>query len=276
MGPVTFRTYHQVDGADQSGLAGQVDDQRRRVTARMATVRRVVAVMSGKGGVGKSYITARLARGLAAGGRAIGVLDADLRSPTVARTLAAMGPLTVEADAVTPAWTPEGIRVISTDLLLAEGQPLRWHEPQTERFIWRGVLETGTLREFLADVAWGALDYLLVDLPPGADGVADLHALVPGMAGAVAVTIPSDESRRSVARTMQSAREAGIPLLGLVENMAGYRCAECGRTGALFGGDAAAHLTSAFKVPLLGSLPFAPGPLGPHRDLAVALEEVCA
>ena len=257
---MSFRTYNDIKGEDRSQLMTQVVAQRERVGHRLASVRRVVAVMSGKGGVGKSHIAATLAAGLASRPeQRVGVLDADLRSPTVAKLLAVSGPLRVTEDGVEPAVGTAGVLVVSTDLLLEESQPLRWHEPATERFVWRGVLEAGTLREFLSDVVWGTLDLLLVDLPPGADGGVDLKQMVPNLTGALVVTIPSEESRRSVARTMCSASEAGIPLLGIVENMSGYRCDECGAVRALFDGTAGADLSEKFGVPLLARVPFTPG-----------------
>ena len=256
------RTYFDLQEPDRSGLAAQVGEQRRRVRERLEQVRRVVAVMSGKGGVGKSYLTAALALGAAprraSGG--VGVVDADLRSPTVARLLGASGPLVVSADGVRPAVGTAGVRVVSTDFLLDNGKPLRWREPAEERFVWRGVLEAGVLREFLGDVVWGPLDLLLVDLPPGADGVVDLAALVPGLAGAVAVTIPTEESGRSVERAMRAAREGGIPLLGVIENLSGYQCEACRSLGPLFAGDAGPRLAAEFGAPLLGRVPFAAGP----------------
>jgi ATP-binding protein involved in chromosome partitioning len=267
MGPLKFRTYRDVAGEDRSGLLEQVTAQRERVGRRLADVHRIVAVMSGKGGVGKSFVTAALARAIARQGKEVGVLDADLRSPTVARLLDARGPLVVGQDAVEPASGADNVRVISTDLLLAEGRPLAWREPGAERFVWRGALELSALREFLGDVAWGALDMLLVDLPPGADGVVDLHALVPGLTGAIVVTIPTDEARRSVARTMQAAREDGITLVGIIENMSGYACPGCGALGPLFQGDAGRRLSDEFDVPLLGAIPFQSGFSGSGSSL---------
>lgn len=257
---MSFRSYREVTGDDRSGLAGQVAAQRRRIADRLAAVRRVVAVLSGKGGVGKSYLAAAVAKAAAqrlAG--AVGVLDADLRSPTVARMLDATGPLRVTGDGVAPAFGAQGVRVVSTALLLEDGQPLRWREPQADRFVWRGALEVGALREFLADVQWGALELLLVDLPPGADGVADLAELVPDLTGSVVVTIPSDESCRSVARAMRAATEAGIRLLGVVENMSGYHCPDCGALRPLFQGTAGDDLSREFGVPLLARVPFLTG-----------------
>jgi ATP-binding protein involved in chromosome partitioning len=272
---VTHRTYNQVTGEDRSGLLSQVVAQRNRVAERLKSVKRVVAVMSGKGGVGKSHVTAILARGAAAAGSAVGVLDADLKSPTCARMLGAKGPVTVGENGAEPVIGDAGIRLFSTDLLLDEGKPLSWREPQSERFIWRGVLETGAVREFLSDVAWGALDLLLIDLPPGGDRLADLAALVPDLAGAVAVTIPSDESRRSVERSIQMASEAGIKVVGIVENMSGYACGSCGETRPLFAGAAGDDLAKQFGLPLLGRVPFDPR-LTVNQPLAARLAEVLA
>lgn len=257
---MSFRTYFDVQDADHSGLGAQIAEQRRRVAVRLGKVRRVVLVVSGKGGVGKSYITAALARAIVGQARrGVGVLDADLRSPTVARLLHATGPLSVTDDGVRPAVGVDGIKVMSTEFLLADGRPLAWREPGQERFVWRGALEVGTLREFLSDVLWGELDLLLVDLPPGADGAVELGGLIPSLTGAVAVTIPSEESRRSVSRTMRAASEAGIRLLGVIENLSGYQCGVCATTQPLFPGNAGAQLAEEFHLELLGRVPFSPG-----------------
>lgn len=252
-----FRTYFDVAGDDRSGLLAQVEAQRERVLSRLADIQHVVAVVSGKGGVGKSYLTAAFAASAArslSGG--CGVLDADFRSPTAARLLQAQGPLQVTDQGVVPARGYAGVCVISTDMLLDEGAPLRWREPAEGRMVWRSALESGVLREFLADTAWGPLELLLVDMPPGADGVADLGALVANLRGVYAVTLPSPESGRSVGRTMQAVREAGIPLLGVIENMSGYLCPQCRKRGVLFEGEAGAELAARFDVPLIGQVPF--------------------
>lgn len=274
---MSFRSYREVTGEDASRLGEQVARQRRRVEERLAEIRRVVAVVSGKGGVGKSHVTAALALGSAPkfGGR-VGVLDADLEGPTVATLLGAAGPLKLSSDGVHPATGRADIKVVSTSLLLEEGQPLRWRDPGTERFVWRGTLEAGTLREFLADVLWGPLDLLLVDLPPGGHRLEDLADVAPMVAGLVAVTIPSDESRRTVERSLATARERGLKILGVVENMSGYRCSGCDATGALFPGNAGEALAAAFGVPLLTRVPFHPegGPDADAATLADALEAV--
>ena len=133
-------------------------------------------------------------------------------------------------------------------------------------FVWRGAQERGAVREFLSDVAWGRLDTLLVDLPPGTQRLAELHGLVPGLAGALAVTIPSAASRDAVARSLDLAETRGIRVLGVVENMAGARCDECGALAHLHTGSAGEDLAKRFDIPLLARIPF-------DRRLATAADE---
>jgi len=254
-----IRSYSELADADRSDLLGQVTAQRERVGARLASVRHVVAVVSGKGGVGKSLVSAGLAAALAQSGRSVGLLDADLHGPTTARMLGVRASsLAVREDEVEPKTAACGVRVMSSDLLLEETAPLAWREPGHERFVWRGTLVAGMLREFLADVAWGALDVLLVDMPPGSERLDTLVELVPGLAGAVVVTIPSDASYRAVRRAVEAARAGKIPLLGVVENMAGYRCGSCRADGPLFAGDAGERLARDTGSPLLARVPFDP------------------
>jgi ATP-binding protein involved in chromosome partitioning len=254
-----LRTYHELGDADRSGLAAQVGGQHERVRRRLAAVRHVVAVMSGKVGVGKSFVTAGLAGALAREQKRVGVLDADLHGPTAARMLGVSGgALEVAENGVAPAPGASGVHVMSSDLLLADGASLRWREPAHERFVWRGALEAGMLREFLADVRWGELDVLLVDLPPGTDRLDALVELVPRLAGAVVVTIPSEASYRAVRRAVESARGGGVRVLGVIENMAGYRCGTCDAAGPLFAGDAGRRLAAEADAPLLARIPFDP------------------
>ena len=222
-------------------------------------MRHVVAVVSGKGGVGKSLVSAGIATALARAGRSIGLLDADLHGPTAARMLGVRAAgLVVGEREVEPKRAASGVRVMSSDLLLAEGAPLAWREPGHDGFVWRGTLAAGMLREFLGDVAWGALDLLLVDMPPGSERLDTLAELVPGLRGAVVVTIPSDASYRAVKRAVEAARSRAIPILGVVENMAGYRCGSCRGHGPLFEGDAGDRLARETGAPLLARVPFDP------------------
>jgi len=255
---LNIRTYHDVeDGA--SDLGEQVAGQQARVDARLAAVRHVVGVMSGKGGVGKSLVTAALATVLARRGHAVGVLDADLNGPSIGRMLGCpRHPLAVHRDGIDPCMAPSGVLVMSMDLLLDPDTALHWNEPSEASFVWRGTQERSALREFLADVRWGPLDALLVDLPPGVGRLAELHELLPDLAGVIAVTIPSAASRDAVGRSLDLAARRGIRVLGLVENLRGYRCETCGDDGPLFGGDASDELSRRFDVDPLGALPFDP------------------
>lgn len=249
--PLNIRTYHDLTEPDRSGLPGQIAAQRRRVAERLAEGRRIIAVMSGKGGVGKSFVTAHLARAFGRAGRRTGVLDADLNGPTMAALLGTTGArLTAHGDAVDPVTGADGVSCISMAHLVEDGRPLAFKGPEAESFVWRGALEAAALREFLGDVAWGALDLLLVDLPPGIARYLELAELLPEPPPVLTVTIPTPESRDAVRRAVRAALERGSRLLGVVENMVGPQ----------FQGDAADALAAEFRVPVLARLPWHPTP----------------
>lgn len=252
-----MRSYADLVGADSSDLPGQIQAQQERVAERLSSVRFVVAVMSGKGGVGKSFVAATLAMAARRTGWRVALLDADLNGPTARRLLGIpRTPLVVEGNAVRPAVARSEIALMSMDLLLEEGKPLEWREPASESFVWRGTQERGALREFLGDVWWGERDLLLVDLPPGSQRLVELGELVANLSGVVVVTLPSPASGASVQRSMEVARRRKIPILGIVENMSGYLCPSCGSLERLFPGDAGARLAAEFQVPLVGRIPY--------------------
>ena len=256
-----MKRYRDIAGDGGSDIVGQIEAQQARLRARMGTIRRTVAVVSGKGGVGKSAVTANLAAALAGEGYAVGVLDADLNGPSIAKMLGVRGQtLQVTEAGVVPATSAEGIRVLSMDLLLPSDEtPVVWDAPtQSEAHAWRGSMEAQALREFLADTAWGALDVLLLDLPPGTDRLPTVAGLLPDLTGAVVVTIPSEVSHLVVRKSITLAREAGTRLLGLVENMAGYVCLHCGTLGALFEGPGGERTAGQAGIPFLGRVPFDP------------------
>ena len=250
-----MKKYKDIAGDGGSNIAGQLGAQHAKLAQSLAGVRAIVAVMSGKGGVGKSSITASLACAWALGGRRVGVLDADLNGPSMAKILGVRGQRPAVRDgAMEPASSPLGVKVMSMDLLLpSDDAPLRWNGPtQEEAHTWRGAMEANALREFLADARWGDLDMLLVDLPPGADRLATVTSMVPAMAGVVIVTIPSEVSHLVVHRSITAAAETRAPVLGLVENMTG-----------MFPGPPGADLARAAGIPFLGAVPF-------DRSLALA------
>jgi ATP-binding protein involved in chromosome partitioning len=257
----TFRTYHDTDADPSADLPAQVGAQLERLTRRMAAVGAVWLVASGKGGVGKSAVTANLAAALAHRGLRVGAVDGDLNGPSLARMLGvARSSLRVGPDGVRPADGAAGVRVMSMDLLLeAEDAPVEWREPQGfGGFIWQSTLETGALREFLADVEWGRLDLLLVDLPPGTDKLRRAFELVPNPAGILLVTTPSEASRFVVLRSARLLRELGARRIGLVANMTGHVCGACGHHEPLFEGDGAHRLSAEAGVEMWAEIPFHP------------------
>src|SRR5205085_82720 len=175
-----------------------------------------------------------------------GVLDADFNGPTIPALLRI--PVTgcaLHENGVEPPVSPEGVRCFSMALLLQDGRPLGFRGPDAESHVWRETLEAAALREFLADVAWGALDRLLVDLPPGIQRFQELAELLPAPPAVLTVTIPTTESRDAVRRAMQFARERGAELLGVVENM----------VDGPFTGDAGEALAREFAIPLVARVP---------------------
>lgn len=256
-----MKKYRDIVGDGGSNIIGQVEEQQSRLKARLSRVRHTVAVVSGKGGVGKSAMTANLAVAFARQGYAVGVLDADLNGPSLAKMLGVRGQqLQVTEAGVAPAVTGEGLRVMSMDFLLpSDASPLIWDAPtQAEAHTWRGSMEASALRQFLTDTDWGTLDLLLLDLPPGTDRLPTVAGILPGLSGALIVTIPSEVSHLVVKKSVTAAREAKVPILGLVENMAGYVCARCGSVGDLFRGPGGEALAAELAIPFLGAVPFDP------------------
>lgn len=258
--PTGIRSYADLSGDDVSDLAGQIARQEQRVALRLSTVDRVLAVASGKGGVGKSLVAAALAAAAVRRGARAALLDADFSGPTAARLLGARDArLTFSEDVVRPADSPGGVPFVSAELILGRDRPLRWKEPDRDRgFVWRGAQERAMLRELLSDVAWGELRWLVVDLPPGADRMEQLATLTGDRLAVVAVTLPAGASRSAVARALQVAREAEVETLGVLENMSGYACPGCGARRPLFPGDAGRELAREADVPFLGAIPFDP------------------
>ena len=253
-----IRTYHEVADPGAESVAEQVADQGRRLRARLASIDQVVAVGSGKGGVGKSATSANIVAALAATGRSVGALDADLDGPSLARMLGARGGLTQGVDGIEPATGVAGAKVVSMDLLVREDSPVRWRGPGGHGSLWQSVIETGALRELISDVAWGHLDVLVLDLPPGTEKLARLIDLVGKPDVVLLVTTPSEAARGVVARSASLLGEAGVERVGLVANMGSWTCPHCGVAEPLFGADGVRRLARDADLEVWAEVPFDP------------------
>ena len=255
-----MKTYNELPSDAGSNIIGQVTAQANRLQQRLTSVKHTVAVMSGKGGVGKSALTANLAAALTLNGNAVGVVDADINGPTLAKMMGVRdATLEYTSIGVKPAITAIGTKLISMDLLLAEDDaPVLWNaHSQKDAFTWRATMEVGALREFIADTEWGELDYLLLDLPPGTDRLPNVAELIPNLGGVVVVTIPSEVSQLIVKKSVTMARDIlKVPIIGVVENMAFYVCQHCGEEEPLFSADET--LDKTLQQLMLGSIPFDP------------------
>lgn len=257
------RTYTEITGDGGSNVLEQVVAQLESLEDRMRNVKRVIALMSGKGGVGKSTLTANLAAAIADRGWRVGALDADLEASTLAKMLGASGQdLGLRHDGVEPAVGIAGVKVMSMDLFLdSDETALTWQHLEglaEDSFVWRGVMETTTLREFLADTIWGELDFLLVDLPPDTQHFSTITRWIPTATG-LTVTIPSAVSHLVVKKSINAVKAAGGRLIGLIENMSGYVCPECSTLSPLFDADPRSeHEAESLGLPFLGSIPFDP------------------
>jgi ATP-binding protein involved in chromosome partitioning len=255
------KTYKDLMGDGGSNIVGQVTEQLGRLRARMQSIRGRVAIVSGKGGVGKSAITVNLATAVAMEGAAVGILDADLNGPSIAKMAGIRGQrLVITKEGVQPAQGLAGMRIMSMDLLLPQDDtPVTWlATTQTDAHVWRSSMEATALREFLSDTVWGELDFLFLDLPPGTDRIATIADILPGLTGIILVTIPSEVSHLVVRKSLALARDLKIPMLGLIENMAGYSCQSCQRVGELFRPGEGPRLARDFDIPFLGGIPFDP------------------
>ena len=251
-----MKNYHDIAGDGGSDVIGQVVAKRSKITESLSQVRHLIAVGSGKGGVGKSTLTMQLAEALRARGGRVAILDADLNGPSQAR-LGGLRNATVVpgANGLVPPKTASGIAVVSMGVLVPESEAVDFDSVSSgDSYVWRATREFSALGDLLAGVTWGALDFLLVDLPPGAERTFQYAEYLGEAAAFVLVSIPSDVSRGVVSRTIAAMRKTPNRVLGYVENMAGYYCEGCDHVRPLF----AATSTVALDLPRLGAVPFDP------------------
>jgi Mrp family chromosome partitioning ATPase len=233
-----------------------VDEETRKretlqLQQRMAEINHKLLVLSGKGGVGKSTVAVNLAVALAKAGRQVGLLDVDIHGPSVPKLTGLEGQ-TVHSDgmALLPVRVADNLAVMSIGFLLIS---------KADAVIWRGPLKYNVIRQFLKDVAWGTLDYLVIDCPPGTgDEPLSVAQLAGPNAEAIIVTTPQELSVSDVRRCVTFCRQVNLPILGILENMSGFVCPQCGARVDLFkvgGGETLARETN---VPFLGRIPLDP------------------
>ncbi|MFC1891879.1 P-loop NTPase [Thermodesulfobacteriota bacterium] len=224
--------------------------QDKMIETNLARIKRKILVMSGKGGVGKSTVASYLALLLSKKGYKVGLLDVDLHGPSVPNMIKVQGGLEMpEKGIVRPYSFSENLGIVSMGMLLSD---------QDAAVIWRGPLKISAIRQFISDIDWGDLDFLVVDSPPGTgDEPLTVAQTIPD-ADAVIVTTPQEVSLADVRKSINFCRQVKMNILGVVENMSGFSCPHCGEKAAIFGEGGAAAMSSQMEVPLLGEIPIDP------------------
>ncbi len=217
---------------------------------RMGKIKHKIAVISGKGGVGKSTVTVNLATAFALQGHKVGILDADIHGPSVPRLLGVSGQQVKSSPAgAFPVTGPLDMKVMSIDFFLDEASPT----------IWRGPLKMRAIKQFLVDIVWGELDYLFIDLPPGTgDEPLSIAQLLPELDGVIIVTMPSELSSTIVKKSITFAETLKMSPLGVVENMSGFVCPKCGEKTEIFRSGGGEKIAQQAGVRFLGSIPIDP------------------
>ena len=225
--------------------------EQNNMESRMSKIRHKIVVLSGKGGVGKSTVAANLAAALAASGKSVGILDIDIHGPSIPRMLGVAG-MRAEYDGVgiAPVKAEHGLGVVSIEFFL---------QGDEDAVIWRGPMKMGVIKQFLSEVSWGELDYLIVDCPPGTgDEPLSIAQLLGRGTHAVIVTTPQIVAIQAVRRSINFARQLEMNILGLIENMSGYLCPECGKSSEPFGHGRGENLAKEMGVKYLGKIPISP------------------
>ncbi len=212
----------------------------------LETIKNIIAVGSGKGGVGKSTTAVNLALALQREGARVGILDADIYGPSIPKMLGVSGQPDTDGKKIIPK-TAYGLQVMSIGFLVDEETPM----------IWRGPMVTSALQQLLGETLWGPLDYLIIDLPPGTGDIQLTLAQKIPVAGAVIVTTPQDIALLDARKALHMFRKVDVPVLGVVENMSTHVCTECGHEEAIFGDGGGQQMAEDFDIPLLGQLPLA-------------------
>ncbi len=239
---------------DCSSCASKCADERKpqsflKPMNKYSNIKKVIGVVSGKGGVGKSLVCCLLASKCAKAGLKVGVLDADVTGPSVPKSFGITGRAMQDDECLLPNVTENGIKIMSINLLL---------EDVNSPVVWRGPVISGVIEQFWSDVRWGELDYLFVDMPPGTGDVALTVFQSLPIDGIVIVSTPQDLVKMIVNKALNMAKMMNVPVLGLVENMSYYECPDCGKRLEIFGKSSIEETASELGIPVLAKLPINP------------------
>jgi Mrp family chromosome partitioning ATPase len=234
----------------KEGETAQEYEDRQQLESRLCRIRNKIIVLSGKGGVGKSTMAVNLASALKNAGKTVGLLDADIHGPSIPTMLNLQGAdIFVHEGEIFPAES-NGLRVMSLGFFLKNPD---------DAVIWRGPMKMGAIKQFLKDVAWGDLDYLIIDLPPGTgDEPLSVCQLIGKLDGAVVVTTPQKVAAVDVRKSITFCRQVNVPVLGVVENMSGFICPHCGQVTEILRAGGGQELAQDMQVPFLGAIPMDP------------------
>jgi ATP-binding protein involved in chromosome partitioning len=222
-----------------------------KIVVKLRRIKRKIMIMSGKGGVGKSTVAANLAAGLALRGHRVGLLDCDIHGPTIPTIfgLESQKP-DVNEEGIIPIPVLSNLSVMSIGFLLGD---------KDSPIIWRGPAKMGAIKQFLEEVNWGALDFLIIDLPPGTgDEPLSVAQLIPNCDGSVLVTTPQDVALISVRKSITFSEKLNVPIIGLVDNMHGLICPHCDKPIEVFGTGGVEKASKDFNIPILARLPIEP------------------
>ena len=242
-------TKSDCSGCGVSGCASRRDPLAKDAPCEGTKVGRMIAVISGKGGVGKSMVCALIANALRAQDKRVAILDADITGPSIARMFGIHGSAGSDGEHVLPLESAGGLKVMSINMLL---------ENEEDPVIWRGPIISSTVRQFWTEVLWGELDCLLLDMPPGTGDVPLTVFQSLPIDGIVVVTSPQDLVSMVVAKAVHMAQAMNVPILGLVENMSYYECPDCGKKHAIFGESRVSETAEAFGIKNVTQLPIIP------------------
>ena len=223
----------------------------KKIENNLSTIKHTIIVLSGKGGVGKSTVSANLAISLSKKGYHVGLLDGDLHGPSIPKILGVEDKRPEASEkGIAPVLALPKLKVMSMAFLLQD---------RDAPVIWRGPLKMGALKQFIGEVNWGELDYLIIDLPPGTgDEPLSIAQLIPNSNGAVVVTTPQDVALVSVRKSINFVKKMNMPVIGIIENMSGFTCPHCGKAIDIFKTGGGQKASKDFNISYLGNIPIEP------------------